>query len=68
MDKNHFWTVLKYTKPLQFWTIPALRDSDGNMGVSMKAKEVLLRKSAFPKPPTNLVELPVISSRLAYTK
>ena len=68
MDKNYYWTTLKYTKPLKFQTMPALRDSDGNTAVSIKAKEALVRKSAFLKPPTNLVELPVISLGLAYTK
>ena len=68
IEKNHCWTALKYTKPLQFQTIPAFRDSDGNTAVSMKAKEALVRKSAFPKPPINLVELPVISLGLAHTK
>ena len=68
MDKNDCWTALKYTKPLQFQTTPAFRDSDRNTAVSMKAKEVLVQKSAFPKPPTNLIELPVISLGLAHTK
>ena len=68
MDKNHCWMALKYTKPLQFRITPALKDSDGNTAVSMKAKEALVRKSAFPKPPANFVEPPVISSGVAHTK
>ncbi len=68
MDKDHCWTALKYTKPLQFRTTPALKDSDGNTAVSIKAKEVLVRKSAFPKLPTNLVEPPITSFGLAHTK
>ena len=60
MDKNHCWTALKYTKPLQFRTMPALKDSDGNTAVSMKAKEALVRRSAFPTPPLNTVE-PLVS-------
>lgn len=38
------------------------------MAVSMKAKEALVRKSAFPKPPINLYELPAIPSGSAHTK
>ena len=34
----------------------------------MKAKEALVRRSEFPKPPSSLVEPPVISSEFAYTK
>ncbi len=56
IDKNHDWTALKYTKPLQFETTPALKDSDGNTVVSIRAKEALVRKSAFPKPPTNVIK------------
>lgn len=68
IDKNHCWSALKYTKPLQFKTTPALKDSDGNAAVSMKAKEALVRRSAFPKPPTSLVQTPVTSSGSAHTK
>ena len=60
--------AFKYIKPLQFRTTTAFWDSDGNTAVSMKAKEALVRKSAFPKPPTNLLELPVTSFGLAHTK
>ncbi len=34
----------------------------------MKAKEALVQRSAFPKPPTNLIEPPVTSFGLAHTK
>ena len=34
----------------------------------MKAKEASVRKSSFPKPPTNLVKRPVTSFGLAYTR
>lgn len=34
----------------------------------MKAKEALVRKSAFPKPPTNLAEPPVLCSGIAPLK
>ena len=68
MDKNHCWTALKYTKPLQFRTTPALKDNEGNIAVSMKAKEALVRKSAFPRPPPNFLKTPAIPLGLAYTK
>ena len=42
MDKNHYQTAFKYTKPLQFWITPALRDSNKNMAISIKTKEVLV--------------------------
>ena len=66
MDKNHCWTALKYTKPQQFKTTPALKDARGNIATSMKAKEALVRKSAFPKPPTSRNIEPVITSGVAY--
>lgn len=68
IDKNNCWTAFKYTKPLQFRTTPALRDSEGHTDVLIKAKEALIRKSAFPKPPTNLAKLPVTFSGMAHTK
>lgn len=48
--------------------MPALKDSDRNTAVSMKAKEALVRRSAFPQPPTDFVQIPVISSGLAHIK
>ena len=60
--------TLKYTKPLQFKTILALKDSEGNIVVSIKAKEALVRKSAFPYPPPNLLEPLAIPFQLAHTK
>lgn len=51
--QNHCWTALKYTKPLQFKTTPALKDGNGYVATSMIAKEALVRKSAFPKPPNS---------------
>ena len=68
IEKNHCWTALKYTKPLQFQTTPALKDSDGNTAVSMKAKEALVRRSAFPKPPPNPIEPPISPYGLLHTK
>ena len=46
----------------------AFRDSVGNTAVSMKAKKVLIQKSAFLKLSRNLVEPLVISFRLAHIK
>ena len=68
MDKNYCWTALKYTKPLQFRTTPTLKDSERNTAVSIKAKEALVRRSVFPKPPPSLLDSLVISSGLAHTK
>ena len=68
MDKNHCWTALKYSKSLQFRTILALKDGDGDMAVSMKAKKALVQKSAFSKLPTNLIEPPVMFFGSAHMK
>ena len=68
MNKSHCWTALKYTKPLQLRTTPALTDVDGNTAVSMKAKEALVRRSAFPKPPPNSIEPPLMSCGMAHTR
>ena len=38
------------------------------MTVSIKVKEALIKKSAFPKLPSNPVEPPIIILGLAYTK
>ena len=48
INKNHCWKALKYIKPLQFQKTPTLKDSDGNTAISMKAKEALVQRSAFP--------------------
>ena len=68
LDKNHCWTAFKYTKPLQFRTTPVLKDTEGNIAVTMKAKEALVRKSAFAKPLIGLAEPPVISPGMAHIK
>ena len=60
--------ALKYTKFLQFRTILALKDGDGNTAVSIKAKEALVRRSAFPKPPPNFIEPPIISCGIVHIK
>ena len=39
----------------------AFKDSDGNTAVFMKAKEALVQRSAFLKPLTNFIKLPVTS-------
>ena len=66
LDQNRCWTALKYTKPLQFKTTPALKDLDGNVATSMKAKEAFVYRSAFPKPPISLEAEPVIPCGIAH--
>ena len=66
LDPNRCWTALKYIKPLQLKTTPALKDVDGNIATSMKAKEALVYQSAFPKPPISLETEPLISSGIAH--
>lgn len=61
-------TALKYTKPLKFRNTPALKDSERNIAVFIKDKEVLIRKSAFPKPLSNFFEPPTIPLELAHIK
>ena len=58
MDKNHCWIALKYIKTLQFKTIPALKDTNRNIAVPIRAKKDLVQRSAFLKLPTNIVESP----------
>ena len=67
-DKNRCWSALKYTKPLKFKTTPALNDGNGNTATSMKAKEALVRKTAFPPPPTSQVKDTEILPGTAYLK
>ena len=67
-QQNHCWTALKYTKPLQFKATPALTDANGYTATSMKAKEALLCKSAFPKPPKNPGLNPTTSPGVAHMK
>lgn len=66
MDQNRCWTALKNTKPLQFKTTPAIKDPDGNVATSMKAKEALVCRSAFPKPPISLGPEPLVLPRVAH--
>lgn len=49
-------------------TTQALKDNDRNTTVFMKAKKVLVRKSAFPKLSTNLIPILVTIPGYAYTK
>lgn len=57
-----------YTKPLQFKTMPTLKDTKGYIAVSMKAKEALVHKSAFPKLSINLAEPIDLFSGVAHKK
>lgn len=47
--------------------MPTFNNSEGNIAIFMKAKEAMIRKSAFPKSFTNLSQLPAILFGLAYT-
>lgn len=68
IDKNYCWTALKYTKPLQFEITLALKDSDKNMTVCMKAKEDLVKRLSFPKLQPNLLEPLIIPCKKAHIK
>ena len=48
--------------------MPALKDSDGNRGVSIKAKKALVRRLGFPKPPPNSDKSLVSPYRLLHIK
>lgn len=60
--------VLKYTKRTQFKTTSILKNNDRKTAVFIKAKEVLVRKSAFLKPLANFIKPLVIPNRFFYTK
>ena len=47
---------------------PILKNSNGNTAVFIKAKEALVRRSAFLKLLLSLVQPPVMSSGFAHTK
>ena len=71
LDKNRCWTALKYTKLQQFKTTPALKDPLGNIAISMKDKEAMVRKTAFPPPPKSTLReprIPVGTAHLIITK
>ena len=50
-DKNRCWKALKYTKPRTNCTTPALQGPNGEVAITMQAKEALVRAHAFPKAP-----------------
>lgn len=68
MNKNYYWTVLKYIKPLQFRIILALKDGNRNILVFIKTKEALIKTSAFFKPTPNFVERLIIPWKITYKK
>lgn len=68
MDKNYYWTVLKYIKLLQFRTILALKDGDRNIVVFIKAKEAFIKKSAFSKLMPNSVKPLITPYKITHTK
>ena len=65
-DKSRFWTAFRYTKPQQFKKTPALKDTESHIATSMKAKEALVCKSAFPSPPKCGYSEPVIIPGVAH--
>lgn len=67
-DKNQCWTAFRYTKPQQFKTTPALKDTEGRIATSMKEKEKLFCKTAFPSPPKSDLSEPVITLGIAHQK
>lgn len=56
----HYWTALKYTKPMQFRTTLAFKDNKGDIAVSKKAKKALVRISAFRKPLSYFFKPPAV--------
>lgn len=64
-DKNHCRTTFKYTKSLEFRILPMLKNTERYITITMKAKEVLVHKSAFPKSLIGLAEPPIISPGIA---
>lgn len=58
---------MKYTKPQQFKTTQALRDPSGKIAISMKDKEVMVRRTAFPSPPQSTLREPRIPAGTAHT-
>ena len=65
-DKNRCWTAFRYTRPQQFKTTPALKDTEGHVATSMKAKEALVCKSAFPSPPKSVHSEPIVMPGVAH--
>ena len=68
LDKNHYWTAFKYTKPLQFRTTPTLKNIERYSTITIKAKKAWIYKSAFLKPSIRLAEPPVKSPKMVYFK
>ena len=66
-DNNRYWTALKYTKPQQFKTTPALKNSLGNIAISMKHKEAIIQKSTFLPPPKSTLKEPKIPVSTTYS-
>lgn len=65
-DQNRCWTALRYTKSQQFITTPALKDTEGRIATSMKEKEKLVCKTAFPSPPKSDQCEPVVMPGVAH--
>ncbi len=67
-NKNRCWTAFRYTKPQQFKTTPALKDTEGRIATSMKEKEKLVCKAAFPSPPKSDHSEPIVTPGVAHQK
>lgn len=52
------WTALQYTKPWISSRTQVLKDMKDNQDTSIEDKEEMVRKSAFSKPPEDLVDPP----------
>lgn len=59
-DQNRCWTALQFTKPQQFKTTSALKDTEDHITTSIKEKEKLVCKTAFPSPPKSDQFEPVV--------
>lgn len=51
-ETERCWTPLQYTKPWLSFKTPALTDTDGNLAISLEDKKTMVRKAAFPLPPS----------------
>lgn len=60
--------ALKYIKLLEFEIILALKNSDKNAAISIKAKKFLIKRLAISKSLFNIFKLLVIFQKIAYIK
>ena len=67
LNKNRCWTALKYTKPLQFKTTLALKDSLGNIAKLMKDNEHMMQRTDFLPLSQSTLREPRIPAGMVYT-